>query len=47
MTLQELKQQVLELPQEDLWALLKLLIELLEPEIIKNPTTPTLDRDLG
>ena len=31
MTLQELKQQVLNLPTEDRWVLLKLLIELLQP----------------
>lgn len=40
MTLQELKQQVSELPTEDLWALLKLLIELLQPEILKKPNSP-------
>lgn len=31
MTFQKLKQQVLNLPTEDRWALLKLLIELLQP----------------
>jgi hypothetical protein len=47
MTLQELKKQVLELPTDDRWVLLKLLIELLQPEIIKNPTTPNPDGGLG
>jgi hypothetical protein len=47
MTLQDLKQQVLELPTDDRWALLKLLIELLQPEIVKNPTTSTPDHYLG
>lgn len=47
MTLQDLKQQVLVLPKEDLWALLKLLIELLQPEIVKKPSPPKLDHDLG
>jgi hypothetical protein len=47
MTLQNLRKQVLELPTSDRWALLKLLIELLQPEIVKNPTTPIPDRDLG
>ncbi|MBU6230761.1 MAG: hypothetical protein KGQ93_13895 [Cyanobacteria bacterium REEB459] len=47
MTLQELKQQVSELPTEDLWALLKLLIELLQPEILKKPNSPKSDHYLG
>jgi hypothetical protein len=47
MTLQELKQQVLDLPTPDRWALLKLLIELLQPSslatstLTTSPTTPT------
>lgn len=47
MTLQELKQQVLELPTVDRWALLKLLIELLQPEILKKPSSPKSDHYLG
>jgi hypothetical protein len=46
MTLQDLKKQVLELPTSDRWALLKLLIELLQPSSLATstvtplPTTP-------
>jgi hypothetical protein len=42
MTLQDLKQQVLELPKEDLWALLKLLIELLQPSSLPTSTVTSL-----
>ena len=42
MTLQELTQQVLELPTVDRWALLKLLIELLQPSSLATSTPNTL-----
>ncbi len=47
MTLQKLKKQVLELPTEARWALFKLLIELLQPEITRSPATPKPDHELG
>ena len=42
MTLQELRQQVLDLPTGDRWALLKLLIELLQPSSFATSTPNTL-----
>ena len=42
MTLQELTQQVLELPTVDRWALLKLLIELLQPSSLPTSTVTPL-----
>ena len=42
MTLQELTQQVLELPNVDRWALLKLLIEQLQPSSLPTSTVTPL-----
>lgn len=47
MTLQELEQQVLALPTEDRWVLLKRLIELLEQEMVKNLPVSQPNDDLG
>ncbi len=42
MTLKELKKQVLELPTDDRWALLKLLIESLQPSSLATSTVTML-----
>jgi hypothetical protein len=50
MTLQELKQQVLDLPMQDRWALLKWLVELLESSSLATPPVdplPTPSNGLG
>jgi hypothetical protein len=47
MTLQDLKQQVLELPECDRWVLRKLLIELLQPSSLTISTFATLSQQLS
>lgn len=46
-TLPELQPQVLQLSVDDRWALLKLLVDSLQPENLINPPTPKPDDDLG
>jgi hypothetical protein len=46
-TLLELQPQVLQLSADDRWALLKLLVESLQPENLVNPLTSKPDNDLG